>query len=133
MEDAATLLGRPYSLTAEVINGQKLARNLGFPTLNQRIPEGIAVPRFGVYVSRVRGLGDDRFGITNVGMRPTVKGDLLCAETHIFDFNGDLYGQTLTIELLHFLRAEAPFPSLEALTDQVLRDIEEAKKYSGSY
>ena len=125
---AARLLGRPYSLCATVVDGQHLARNLGFPTMNQLIPEKIAVPRYGVYVSRIRGLSEIRYGITNIGMRPTVKGTLLCAETHVFDFSGDLYGTSPEIELLKFLRPETPFPSLDALREQVNRDIAEAKK-----
>ncbi len=130
MEKAAALLGRPYRLTAPVVDGQKLARNLGFPTLNQVPDPSLAIPRFGVYVAQITGAEDTpRFGITNVGMRPTVKGRLLCAETHIFDFSGDLYGKTLTVELLHFLRPETEFASLEALRSGVLADMAEARRY----
>ena len=109
-----------------MINGQHLARDLGFPTVNQPLSEGMAIPRYGVYLSRIREL-ENRFGITNVGMRPTVKGTLLCAETHIFDFTGDLYGNHLTVELLDFLRPETPFPTVEALRLQVERDIVAAR------
>ena len=121
------MLGRPYAICAEVINGQRLARQLGFPTLNQPLSEKMAIPRYGVYLSRVRQI-EKGYGITNVGMRPTVGGSLLCAETHIFDFSGDLYGKTLTVELLEFLRPERPFPSVDALREQVEADIREARR-----
>ena len=127
-EEAAVALGRPYSLRAPVVDGQKLARRLGFPTLNQIFPKGLLVPRYGVYVSRIRADGDStpRFGITNVGLRPTVGGTLLCAETHILEFNGDLYGKNVTVEFLQFLRPEVRFDSLEALAEQVDADIKKA-------
>jgi riboflavin kinase/FMN adenylyltransferase len=70
-----------------------------------------------------------RYGITNVVLRPTVNNDILCAETHIFDFDGDLYGKEITVEFLHFLRAETKFESVELLTKQVENDITKAKEY----
>lgn len=130
METAMRCLGRPYSIAAPVTQGQHLARTLGFPTVNQLLPERLTVPRYGVYVSHVRAEdGTEYDGITNVGMRPTVKGTLLCAETHLFDVQKDFYGQNLCIEFLAFLRPEKAFPSLEALSAQVRSDIERAKQY----
>lgn len=128
-EEAANALTRPYSVTAPVVNGQKLARRLGFPTVNQILPLRMTVPRYGVYLSRVRinGKSNSYFGITNIGMRPTVGGTLLCAETHLFDFDGDLYGSIITTEILTFLRDEKRYDSLEALTEQVRADIAIAK------
>ena len=128
-EDACALLGRPYAIRTLVIDGQKLARRLGFPTVNQVFRRGILVPRKGVYATRVRFCGKQKYGITNVGTRPTVNGNLLCAETHIFDFNGNLYGKTVTVEFLCFLRPETKFASVEALSKQVHRDIEDTKAY----
>ena len=123
------MLGRPYAITAEVVHGQHLARDLGFRTINQLIPAEKVVPRHGVYVARIT-LGDAVYdGITNVGMRPTVSGTLLCAETHIFDFSDELYGATPTVSLLHFLRPETRFSSLNALVAQVNTDIESAKAW----
>ncbi len=135
MEDAAAALGRPYSLRASVIDGQKLARRLGFPTVNQIFPDLLTVPRHGVYVSRIQIVGNDSpcFGISNVGTRPTVKGSLLCAETHLFDFDGDLYGREIRVEFLHFLRDEKKFDSLEALTEQIEKDILQAKNKIADY
>ncbi|MBQ8345818.1 MAG: bifunctional riboflavin kinase/FAD synthetase [Clostridia bacterium] len=129
METASALLGRPYGLRAPVIGGQKLARQLGFPTLNQVFWDGCAIPAYGVYVSRVRIGQRIRYGITNVGNRPTVGGRSLYAETHIFDFEDDLYGQTVTVELLHFLRKEVLFSDVEALSAQVHLDMDAARLY----
>ncbi len=123
------LLGRPYTITAEVVHGQHLARDLGFRTLNQLLPSDKAVPRHGVYVSRVTLDGKTYDGITNVGMRPTVGGTLLCAETHLFDFSDELYGARVTVALLHFLRPEVRFDSLDALTAQVRSDITAAREW----
>lgn len=132
VSQAARLLGRPYSLSAEVIHGQHLARKLGFCTANQLFPEGKVIPKHGVYVIRARH-GDRTFGgIANVGMRPTVRGTLLCCETHLFDFAGDLYGSELTVEFLEFLREERPFDSLAALTAQIEKDVEKALAYCRS-
>ncbi len=130
-EVAAAYLNRPYSLSAKVIDGQKLARRLGFPTVNQCFPEGQLIPACGVYVSRItaQGLSSPLFGITNVGLRPTVGGQGIYAETHIFDFDGDLYGRTLRVEFLHFLRGEVKFSSVEALAHEVKRNMIEAREY----
>ena len=129
VELAARLLGRAYSITETVVHGQHLARDLGFRTINQILPANKAVPRYGVYVSRIEMHGESHYGISNVGMRPTVGGTLLCAETHIFDFSGDLYDTTLTVSFLHFLRPETRFDSLEQLTKQVNTDIVSAKEW----
>ncbi len=120
---AQSLLGRPYSITERVVNGQHLARTLGFPTANQLYPENKAVLRYGVYSVRAI-LGRKIYrGISNVGIRPTVNGSLLCIETHILDFEGDLYEKALTVEFLDFIRPEQKFPSIDALAEQIKRDL----------
>ena len=131
IELASTLLGRPYSLKTVVISGQRLARKLGFPTVNQEFPSRILIPSYGVYVTRVTVEGKKKqyYGITNVGVRPTVGGKAVFAETNIFDFSGDLYGKWVKVEYLHFIRPEQKFESIEALTAQVNKDIEKAKAY----
>ena len=129
VERAARLLGRAYSITEEVVHGQHLARDLGFRTLNQLLPKDKAVPRHGVYVSCIEINAKVHYGISNVGIRPTVGGTLLCTETHIFDFSGDLYDTTQTVSFLHFLRPETRFDSLEQLTKQVNADIVSAKEW----
>lgn len=123
------LLGRAYAITAEVVHGQHLARDLGFRTINQLLPEGKAVPKYGVYVVQVAVDGASYYGIANVGMRPTVGGTILCAETHVFDFSGDLYGKTVAVSFLHFLRPETRFSSLETLTAQIARDVSTAQEW----
>ena len=128
-EKAASLLGRPYSLTAPVEQGQHLARSFGIPTANQCFPTGQAVPRYGVYAVSACVDGRAHRGVANVGMRPTVKGHLLCCETHLFDLSADLYGKELTVEFLHFLRPEQTFDSVDALFAQIRLDIERAKAY----
>ena len=131
VEKAREYLGYPYTLVSTVVDGQKLARRLGFPTVNLIPSASTILPKNGVYVSSIDFKGNDRklFGITNIGMRPTVKSDAICAETHIFDFDGDLYGKELSVELLHFVRAERLFDSIEELRDQVQKDIASAKDF----
>ena len=130
LEKAEKYLGYPYSISAKVIGGKRLARKLGFPTVNITPPAYAIIPKHGVYLTRVsfEGAGKDYFGITNIGMRPTVDSDMMCAETHIFYFDGDLYGKGLRVKFLRFIRPERFFNSIEDLKDQVLEDIETAKK-----
>lgn len=128
---AATLLGRPYSLTAPVVHGKQLGRTIGLPTVNQNIPDGKLLPLAGIYASRVRIGRDSFFGVTNIGHRPTVDGadaPINC-ETHILDMHRDLYGEILTIEFCHRLRDERRFDSVDELKSAVLGDIEVAKAY----
>lgn len=126
---AKIYLGRPFSLRAKIISGQHLGRTLGFPTVNQSFPERKLVPKNGVYVSRVTFGNRARYGITNIGVRPTVDGKTLCAETNLFDFDGDLYGKTVTVEFLEFLRPEQKFASVEELSAQIRSDMSKAKEY----
>ncbi len=130
-EEAEMLLGRPYSLTATVFSGQRLARNLGFPTLNQVFPHGAVIPKHGVYAVQIH-IEENKTvfdGIANIGSRPTVNGNEVWAETHIFDFEGDLYGKWISVFFRSFLRPERKFESLDALTEQVQKDILQAKAW----
>ena len=128
IETAANLLGRTYSISAEIISDKGLARKLGFPTANQIFTDRTLMPKNGVYATRA--LIDNRWlpAITNIGMRPTVNGGVRCAETHVIDFSGDLYGKDLEIEFIAFLRDEQKFDSIETLSARVLADIETVKK-----
>lgn len=127
---AKSLLGRPYALREKVVNGQHLARRFGFSTANQIFPDKKAVLRYGVYRVRVK-VGKKTFdGISNVGIRPTVNASLLCAETHIFGFEGDLYGKYITVEFLEFIRPEQKFDSIAKLEKQIKKDIEYVRKLS---
>lgn len=128
MERAARLLGRPFCVTGEVLHGKQLGRKLGAPTVNQALPAGRVSPRYGVYAAFVRVDGVRYAGAANVGLRPTVSGESVNVETHIVDFEGDLYGRVVTVELLRHLRDECRFSSVEELRAQVLRDVERAKE-----
>lgn len=127
MEYAAALLGRPFSLTLRVVDGQHLARKLGFPTVNTVPPPNHLLPKNGVYVTEVYFDGEKHYGITNVGVRPTVDTNILCVETHIFDFEGNLYGKEITVGFLHFMRDERRFESIDEMAVKVKNDIETAK------
>ena len=129
-QDAAAMLGRPYSLCGTVIDGQKLARNLGFPTCNQTLSPDMTLPAFGVYLSRIHIQGRKKvfWGITNIGRRPTVGGSDVHMETHLFDFEGSLYGKQICTDLIAYLRPERPFENLDDLSAQVNQDIRQAKE-----
>ena len=127
------LWGRPYRLQAPVTAGQRLGRKLGLPTINQILPEGMACPRFGVYVSCVQVDTAVYPAVTNVGVRPTVGADAPLAETYILDFDGDLYGTCPTVYPLRFLREEQTFPSLEALKAQIQQDVTAARSLFAPY
>ncbi|MBQ9802651.1 MAG: riboflavin biosynthesis protein RibF [Clostridia bacterium] len=129
-DDAARLLGRPYTLSGHVTDGRRLGRTMGLPTANLTFPRGALVPMHGVYAVTVVADGVTHHGICNVGVRPTVNDgrDVNC-ETFIFDFEGDLYGKPLTVAFLHFLREEQRFADLGALETQIRCDIARAKNY----
>ena len=129
MELAERMLGRPFFLRGRVIDGQHLGRVLGFPTVNQDVPRDKMSVRSGVYLTRVKIGRTVKYGITNIGMRPTVNGTMPVCETHIFDFNGNLYGKMITVEFLRFIRGERKFDSLNELTEQIEKDVNTAKKY----
>lgn len=125
---AVRLLGHPYGFTLPVYEEKQLARRLGFPTINQRFPDGILVPRPGVYYTKVRIDGSTYGGVSNLGRRPTVqRGGGTVLETHILDFSGDLYGRNVTVEFAQFLRDEEKFDSVETMRTRVTRDIEKAR------
>lgn len=112
---ANRLLGRPFGFSLEVIHGNHIGTGLGTPTINQAIPEGFVLPRFGVYASWCRVGGQFFYGVTNVGVKPTVGSDKVLAETWMPEFSGDLYGKRVRVFLLEFLRPERKFASLEEL------------------
>lgn len=132
VEAATRLLGRPYSIASTVIDGQHLGRTLGFPTVNQLFEHNATPLKNGVYATQVRIGHSLKRAITNVGVRPTVDGHTLCAETNIFDFDGDLYGKRLRVEFIDFIRPERKFNSVAELSDQVHKDIDRAKIKNGT-
>ena len=121
---AVRFLGHPHILTGTVISGRRLGRTLGIPTANLSVSEGILVPKFGVYAARAVFDGQTRPAVVNIGVRPTVDGHTVTVEPWILDFDGDLYGHTLRLELTDFLRPEQKFASLEALKSEILRNAE---------
>ncbi|MCR6638948.1 MAG: bifunctional riboflavin kinase/FAD synthetase [Sporocytophaga sp.] len=120
---ASTLLGRPYSVKGKVVEGKKLGRELGYPTANIEVedPEKI-LPADGIYTVLVKVAGKIYGGMLSLGFNPTVEGKGRSMEVHIFDFNKNIYGETVEVSFLEFLRFEAKFPNLEALIEQLKED-----------
>jgi riboflavin kinase/FMN adenylyltransferase len=128
VETANTLLGYPYSLHGKVVQGFQNGRKLGYPTANLQVDANKLIPENGAYLvkcqlSTLNTHLSTHYGMLNVGTRPTLhNGQQRSIEVYIFDFDGDLYGQTLTIELLHHLRKEQEFDTLETLHQQLVAD-----------
>lgn len=130
METAEKLLGYPYTVKGVVGYGRQLGRTIGIPTTNIIPVKDKLLPPNGVYVSKVHIEGETHMGVTNIGVKPTVgdeneKG----AETFIFDFDKDVYGKNITIELHKFIRPEMRFDSIGDLKEQMEKDIEFVRKY----
>ena len=124
---AESLLGRPYAIGGRVVRGKQLGRTLGFPTANLRFPRTPALS--GIYATWVHGLGDKPMAsVSSFGTRPTVQGVEPLLEAHLFDFNGDLYGRHIEVEFVAKLRDELKFPDLPALTEQMHRDADNARR-----
>ena len=129
VEQAARFLGHRHILTGTVVPGRKLGRSLGTPTANLVLPQGVLIPKFGVYICRCHIDGASYPAVTNVGMRPTVEGSYVTVEPWILDFDGELYGKELSLEFYKFLRPERKFPSLVELRLEILKNGEETRKY----
>lgn len=124
-------LGHPYRISGTVIQGLHNGRKLGFPTLNIKMPHGLIRPRFGVYASRVI-LDDGRvfFAATDVGVKPTVCDDSdVLIESHLLDFNENLYGRIISVELCEYIRDEIKFSSLEDLVHQISEDVLSVRRF----
>lgn len=126
LQKAANMLGRSYSIGGQVLHGDARGRTIGFPTVNQAIDPRLVVPKFGVYAARCQVDGRSYAAVTNLGLRPTFRLEQPMAETYICDFNGDLYGRALQVELLKFLRPEQQFGSLQALQAAIAADAKSA-------
>ena len=125
VEDANGMLGYEYGLYGVVVAGNKLGRTIGFPTANIQLYEPLKlVPMNGVYAVDVEVLGRKFKGMCNIGLRPTVDGKVRTIETHILDFDEDIYGLPLQIRFRRRIRDERKFPSLDALKEQLLQDRE---------
>ena len=131
-EVAAQILGRPFAIEGMVVKGRQLGRTLGFPTANVALSDYV-VPRLGVYAIRTR-LPDGRelAGVANIGVNPTIEGEIEPRlEVWLFDFDEDIYDQVIETDLVAFLRDEAKFEGLEAMTVQVMADAAEARAVLG--
>lgn len=131
---ARRLLGRPYSISGKVVNGDKLGRRIGFPTANMQLRHN-RPPLSGIFAVEVRGALDTSpqqvtRGVASLGVRPTVHEDgKPVLEVHLFDFNQEIYGQHLRMDFLHKLRDEEKYSDLDTLIRQIRLDVENAKKY----
>ena len=123
MAAAAKLLGRAFMIDFPVATGNRIGRTLGMPTINQAFPHCFVLPRFGVYASNATVDGKIHKAVTNVGVKPTVGGGDVLAETYIEGFSGDLYGVRVPVELLDFIRPEKKFASLDKLKAQIANDL----------
>uniref|UniRef100_UPI00333E98A1 bifunctional riboflavin kinase/FAD synthetase n=1 Tax=Castellaniella defragrans TaxID=75697 RepID=UPI00333E98A1 len=134
LERSAELLGANYRISGHVIHGRKLGRDLGFPTMNLRVPAPCAA-RSGIYVVRVHGLAPEPLrGVASLGVRPTISSDgCLLLETHILDRRVDAYGKLVRVEFLKFLRDEETFPDLPTLTAAIAKDVQGARDHFASH
>ena len=129
IKTANEFLGNNYCLTGKVIKGSQIGRDLGFPTANIVVEESYKlIPADGSYAVKIEYHGQGHNGMLNIGFRPTVNGHTRTIETHIFNFNQNLYGQVLTIGFVEKIRGEKKFENLEALSKQLVQDREKAMK-----
>lgn len=127
VDRVAELLGRRFTLGGTVVSGEKLGGPLGFPTANIEPPEGMAIPGDGIYATFAH-LGDRRMmATTSIGTKPTFGDHERAIETFILDFDGDLYGKILRVEFVKHLRGQIKYDTIEALQEQIDRDVEETK------
>ena len=131
MEGARRFLGHPYTVSGTVMSGRHIGRTIGVPTANLWLEEQLLIPRLGVYACTCAIDGKKYAAVTNVGTRPTVGGHRVTVEPWILDFDGDLYGRTLTLEFYKFLRPEQKFPSLEALRAEIRKNAGQTRKIFG--
>lgn len=121
-------LGRNYEIMGEVVEGRKEGRRLGYPTANLKIPQDIVIPGLAVYAC----LANGRPSMTNVGTKPTFGDNTITIETHILDFDEDLYGKSIQLEFIEKVREVTKFPSLDALMDQLKKDEQITRKILSS-
>lgn len=125
VSEASELLGRPYALTGEIVRGDGRGHGLGIPTANLSVWQERIIPAVGVYATWGLVDGVRHAAVTNIGVRPTFENEPVFAriETHLLDFDRDLYGQKMQLEFIQYLRREQRFPSIQALLDQIHQDI----------
>ncbi len=129
VEDVEKYLGKNYTITGEVVNGKKLGRTIGVPTANVVPDSEKLLPPNGVYISKTTVKGETFNSITNIGLNPTVNDNKLIVETFILDFDEEIYGEFITVEILKFVRGESKFANVHALKEQLHKDLITAKQY----
>ncbi len=122
IEKANEMLGHPYMIVGNVIQGKQLGRTIGFPTINLIADPDRVYPPNGVYASCVKVYQNSYLGITNIGFNPTVDGKQKMIETHIFDYQDNLYGEAVEIYFYKFIRKEQKFESVHVLKEQIEKD-----------
>ncbi|TXK81933.1 bifunctional riboflavin kinase/FAD synthetase [Paenibacillus sp. N3.4] len=130
IDTVTQLLGRPYSVSGIVIDGEKRGRTIGFPTANLQLVDDYVVPTNGVYAIRAQVNGESYNGVMNIGVKPTfTTGELKPSyEAHLFDFSEQIYGERMTVEFISFLRKERKFTSIDELVAQIKLDVNKAKE-----
>lgn len=127
VEEAARLLGRPYSVRGRVVQGDQRGRTIGFPTANVELWDAQVLPALGVYAGYAQFDTEAHPCVTNLGVRPTFDGTQLRVEAHLLDYSGDLYGKILTVTFMHRLRGEKKFPSIQDLIAQIAADVQRGR------
>ncbi len=128
MERVAALLGRKYRIAGPVVHGFERGRTIGFPTANISVAADRALPGLGVYATRVSVAGKTYLGATNIGRRPTFDFGHVSIETYVLDFEGDIYGERMELDIVHRLRGEIAFASVDDLKAQIARDVVAARE-----
>ncbi|MCF6223270.1 MAG: bifunctional riboflavin kinase/FAD synthetase [Flavobacteriaceae bacterium] len=130
IEKANGYLGYPYLLTGKIVSGEGIGRKLNFPTVNINIAEDYKlIPKNGVYIVKTKLKNEIKFGIMNIGNRPTVHGKKQTIEVHLLDFNADIYGEMIQVEVLKRLRDEQKFDSVSLLIQQIKKDETKARQW----
>lgn len=129
IEKVNHLLGYPYFVKGKVVHGRQLGRTWGLPTINQIPENGKLLPPFGVYASKTYINGEEFYGISNIGVKPTVEVPFAGVETYLFECNENLYGKEAWVEFYHFMRPECKFDSVEELREQIQRDAQAGRNY----
>ncbi|GIO29953.1 MULTISPECIES: bifunctional riboflavin kinase/FAD synthetase [Paenibacillus] len=130
LDEANRLLGRPYRLRGVVVDGDKRGKSIGFPTANLRLLDRYVVPAKGVYAVHSFIEGEWVPGVMNLGVKPTFQENVAAPsfEVHLLDFDRDIYGKQMTVDLISYIRAERKFPSIQELITQIQADTETAEK-----
>ncbi len=131
MEECEKFLGRKYSIGGEVVVGNRLGRTIGFPTSNIMIDDSMVTPPNGVYITYCIYNKEKYPSVTNVGVKPTIGSFKKNMETHIFNFDKELYGKNIRVEFIRMTRDEVKFSSVEELSQQIVKDCREAMDYHG--